>query len=259
MQRARHCADAARRRYLAVDPANRLVADALEADWNARLRDLADAEDDYQRAREQAAGPLTDAQLGQVRALAADLPALWHNPATSMKDRKRLIRLLITDVTLLKDGDTITAHVRLPGGQDRTLTVPRPLTAWEAHTTPGATVTLISSLLDEHPFDEIAVILGERGITGGWGRPYTVHSLAAVCRDRGIPDHGTRLRAAGYLTAAETAAQLGTTIPTVNKWQRAGLITGRRIDGRGTCLFPPASSGPPSLIITDAKRTLIQS
>ena len=189
VQRARHAADAARRRYLAVDPANRLVADALEADWNARLRDLADAEEDYQRAREQAAGPLTDAQLGQVRALAADLPALWRNPATSMKDRKRLIRLLVTDVTLLKDGDTITAHVRLPGGQDRTLTVPRPLTAWEAHTTPEATVALISSLLDEHPFDEIAVILGERGITGGWGRPYTVHSLAAVCRARGIPGH----------------------------------------------------------------------
>ena len=244
VQRARHCADAARRRYLAVDPANRLVADALEADWNARLRDLADAEDDYQRAREQAAGPLTDVQLGQVRALAADLPALWRNPATSMKDRKRLIRLLITDVTLLKGGDAITAHVRLPGGQDRTLTVPRPLTAWEAHTTPEATVTLISSLLDEHPFDEIAVILGERGITGGWGRPCTAHSLAAVCRDRGIPGHGTRLRAAGYLTAAETAARLGTTIPTVNKWQRAGLITGRRIDGRGTCLFPPGQPRP---------------
>jgi len=244
VQRARQAAEAARRRYLAVDPANRLVADALEADWNARLRDLADAEDDYQRARAQAAGPLTDAQLGQVRALAADLPALWRNPATSMKDRKRLIRLLVTDVTLLKDGDAITAHVRLPGGQHRTLTVPRPLTAWEAHTTPEATVALISGLLDEHPFDQIAVILGERGITGGWGRPCTAHSLAAVCRDRGIPDHGTRLRAAGYLTATETAARLGVTVPTITKWQRAGLLHGRRIDGRGTCLFPPGQPRP---------------
>ncbi len=138
-----------------------------------------------------------------------DLPALWHNPATSMKDRKRLIRLLVTDVTLLKDGDTITTHVRLPGvttpgGQDRTLTVPRPLTAWEAHTTPEATVALISSLLDEHPFDQIASILNQRGITGGWGRPYTAHSLAAVCRARGIPGHSERLRAAGYLTDTET-------------------------------------------------------
>ena len=71
-------------------------------------------------------GPLTGAQLGQVRALAGDLPGLWHNPATSIKDRKRLIRLLITDVTLLRGGDTITAHVRLPGAQDRTPNRPPP-------------------------------------------------------------------------------------------------------------------------------------
>jgi len=251
VQRARHAADAARRRYLAVDPANRLVADALEADWNARLRDLADAEDDYQRAREQAAGPLTDAQLAQVRALAADLPALWRNPATSMKDRKRLIRLLVTDVTLLKGDDAITAHVRLPGGQDRTLTVARPRTAWEAHTTPETTVALISDLLEEHPFDEIAVILAERGITGGWGRPCTARSLAAVCRDRGIPGRAERLRAAGYLTAAETAARLVVTVPTITKWQRTGLLDGRRVDGRSTCLFPPGQPRP----VTGTART----
>jgi len=51
VQRAQHAADQARRRYLAVDPGNRLVADALEADWNARLRELATAHDDYTTAR----------------------------------------------------------------------------------------------------------------------------------------------------------------------------------------------------------------
>jgi DNA invertase Pin-like site-specific DNA recombinase/DNA-binding transcriptional MerR regulator len=244
VQRARHAADAARRRYLAVDPDNRLVADALEADWNNRLRDLRDAEDDYQRARQQAAGPLTDDQLARIRALAADLPALWNNPATSMKDRKRLIRLLVTDVTLLKDGDTISAHVRLSGGQHHTLAVPRPLTAWEAHTTPEATITLISKLLDEHPYTEVAAILNERGITGGWGRPCTAHSVAALCRARGIPSHAERLRAAGYLTATETAARLGVTVQAITKWQRAGLLSGRRTDGRGTCLFPPGQQRP---------------
>ena len=65
-----------------------------------------------------------------------------------------------------------------------------------------------------------------------------------MCRDRGIPDHGTRLRAAGYLTATETAARLGVTVPTITKWQRAGLLDGRRIDGRGTCLFPPGQTRP---------------
>ena len=35
---AQYDADRARYRYMQVDPANRLVADSLEADWNGRLR-----------------------------------------------------------------------------------------------------------------------------------------------------------------------------------------------------------------------------
>jgi excisionase family DNA binding protein len=244
VQRARHTADAARRRYLAVDPANRLVADSLEADWNNRLRDLRDAEEDYQRARQQAGAHLTEAQISQARALASDLPALWRNPATTMTDRKRLIRLLVTDVTLLKDGDTITAHVRLSGGQDRTLAIPRPLTAWEAHTTPEATLTMIRELAGEHPFDTIAAILNGRGVTSGRGRPFTTQSLAGLCHDRGIPSYGERLRAAGYLTAGEAAAELGVAAQTISRWRRAGLLDGRRVDGRGTCLFPPGQQRP---------------
>jgi Recombinase zinc beta ribbon domain/Recombinase len=134
VQRAEHAADAARRRYLAVDPTNRLVADQLEADWNNKLRELADAKDEYERATHAGSRPLTDQQQAQIRALATDLPALWANPATPIRERKRLIRLLVTDVTLIRGSEQITAHVRLSGGPQHTLTVPRPLRAWEAHT-----------------------------------------------------------------------------------------------------------------------------
>ena len=49
VERARQHADLARRRYLAVDPDNRLVADTLEADWNDTLRALQAAQDEYDR------------------------------------------------------------------------------------------------------------------------------------------------------------------------------------------------------------------
>ena len=146
VQRAQHAADAARRRYLAVDPTNRLVADALEADWNHRLRELTDAHDDYDKAHANGAAILTDTQAQQIRALAGDLPALWHDPATPMRERKRLIRLLVTDVTLLRTDEHIRADLRLPGGQLHQLTVPRPRTAWEQHTTPAATLAMIDEL-----------------------------------------------------------------------------------------------------------------
>ena len=77
-----HHADLARRRYLAVDPANRLVADTLEADWNTALRALNQAQDTCEQARKHDTGQLTDAQKTRIRQLAADLPAIWDDPAT---------------------------------------------------------------------------------------------------------------------------------------------------------------------------------
>jgi DNA invertase Pin-like site-specific DNA recombinase len=245
VQRAEHAAEAARRRYLAVDPTNRLVADQLEADWNNKLRELADAKDEYERATQTGNRPLTDQQQAQIRALATDLPALWANPATPMRERKRLIRLLVTDVTLNKTSDQIAAHVRLSGGQQHTLHVPRPLRAWEAHTTPPATIALIDQLLNDHTYDETVEILNNKGLTGGWGHPFTVVSLTQLCKHRGIASHHQRLRAAGMLTLEEIAAQLGVTAQTIKIWQRRGQITGRRIDGRRAHLYHPGQTRPP--------------
>ena len=243
--RAQHAADAARRRYLAVDPTNRLVADTLEADWNHKLRELADTQDDYDRAAQAGNAPLTDDQQARIRALAADLPALWHDPATPMRERKRLIRLLVTDVTLIRTSEQITAHVRLPGGTQHTLTVPRPLRAWEAHTTPPATIALIDELLAEHTYDETVTILNQRGLTGGWGKPFTVASLTQLCRNRGILPLHQRLRAAGMLTLDEIADQFAVTPATIKTWQRRGDLTGRRIDGRREHLYHSDQTRPP--------------
>jgi DNA invertase Pin-like site-specific DNA recombinase/DNA-binding transcriptional MerR regulator len=254
VQRAQHAAEVARRRYLAVEPTNRLVADALEADWNTTLRELATAQHDYDRARQHDTATLSPEQTERIRALATDLPAIWNNPATSMKDRKRLIRQLVTDVTLLKTSDHITAHVRLSGGQTTTLTLPRPPTAYEQHTTPDHVLTLIDQLLHDHPLHETADILNQRGITGGRGRRYTTANLTALCRARNIPTHADRLRDTGMLTAEQTATQLATTIPTINTWHRLGLITGRRADRRGTHLFHPGQHRPTRTQIAAAKR-----
>lgn len=244
VQRARYAAEAARRRYLAVDPNNRLVADALEADWNHKLRELTNSQDDYERASQDAITTLDKGQQERIRALTADLPALWHDPATPPRERKRLIRLLVTDVTLIRSNEHITAHVRLPGGQQHTLTVPRPRTAWEQHTTPAATIALIDELLADHTYDEAATILSERSILGGWGKPFTVPSLTALCRAHNIPSLRERLTATGMLTLAEVASDLGAAPATVKKWQRLGLITGRRVDGRREYLYHPGQDCP---------------
>ena len=65
VERARYHADLARRRYLAR-PANRLVADTLEADWNTALRALSQAQDTYDQSRKNNTGQLTDARTGST-------------------------------------------------------------------------------------------------------------------------------------------------------------------------------------------------
>ena len=105
VERARYHAEQARRRYLAVDPTNRLVADSLEADWNNALRELAEATDDYERAKA-ATNQLTDQQRQRITALAADIPTLWNSPTTPTRERKRMARLLLQDVTISKPSTT---------------------------------------------------------------------------------------------------------------------------------------------------------
>jgi DNA invertase Pin-like site-specific DNA recombinase len=244
VERARHAADAARRRYLAVDPTNRLVAEALEADWNEKLRELSDAHDEYDWAKEHAPSPLSEEHQARIRSLVTDLPSLWNDPATPMRERKRLIRLLVTDVTLVKDASHITAQVRLSGGATHTLVVDRPLRAWESHTTPASTITLIDELLGDHPFDEAVDILNDRGLTGGWGKPFSVTSLTQLCKLRNIPSLRARLRAQGMLTTDEMADQLGVTHATIKRWQARGDIVGRRVDGRREYLYHPGQNHP---------------
>jgi DNA invertase Pin-like site-specific DNA recombinase len=246
VERARYLADLARRRYLAVDPANRLVADTLEADWNTALRALTQAQDTCDQARKHDTGQLTDAQKTRIGQLVTDLPAIWNDPATPARERKRIARLLLTDVTVTRTRDTITAHVRLPGGQHHTLTTPVPPTAAQMRKTPAEAVTAIDELLGTHTHTEIAGILNDRGVTSGEGRPFHRLMVRNIRDDYGLRSRQQRLRDAGMLPLAETAALLGVSTGTVKAWHHAGLITGHPYNDKGQCLYPPPGPNPPT-------------
>ncbi len=101
VERARYEADLARRRYMQVDPSNRLVADSLEADWNDNLRTLQEDQEQCQRQSQADRAMLGEKARAEILSLATDFPRLWRDPRTSDRDRKRMVRLLVEDVTLL--------------------------------------------------------------------------------------------------------------------------------------------------------------
>ena len=168
VERARYEADLAERRFLQVDPDHRLVADALEADWNAKLRALAAAQEKYEQARVADSRAISDAECADLFSLAMDFPHLWRAPSTAMKEKKRMVRLLIADVTLIRD-TKLTAHIRFRGGATRTLVLPTPLSAPDLRRTDAAVVRRVDELLDDYIEEEAADRLNQEGLRTGTG------------------------------------------------------------------------------------------
>jgi len=247
VERARYHADLARRRYLTVDPANRLVAGTLEADWNTALRALGDAQAAYDKAREQHADTLTTAQKDRIAQLVTDLPGIWNDPATPMRERKRIARLLLTDVTVTRTSDTITAHLRLAGGQHRTLILPVPEPAWKIRQTQATTIAEIDKLLDHRTCAEIAGILRSRGLANGEGRQFTPTMVQRVIRTYQLRSRRQRLLDAGLIPLSQMADALGVSTDTVKIWYHAGIVSGQRYNDKGEVLYDPPGSNPPTL------------
>lgn len=229
---AQYDAELARRRYMKVDPDRRMVADTLEADWNAKLRALADAQDRFEHHRESERG-LDEEQRARVLALATDFPRLWNDPRTPDRERKRMARLLIDDVTLLKAED-IKLQIRFKGGATRTLSVPLPRTG---RATSPEVVATIDRLLDDHTVGEIATLLNERGMTSGSGQPFRRNIVTKIRHEYDLKDRYTRLRARGLLDRYEIAKKLRVHAATINIWRRAGLLHAHRYNDKGECLF----------------------
>jgi hypothetical protein len=238
LERLRYEADLARRRFMKVDPDNRLVADALEAEWNDKLRRHSDALADYERRRDRIAA--LDAHARQrILDLANQFPAVWTDPRVEPRERKRILRLLIDDVTLIKT-EVITAHVRLRGGAVRTLRLDRPVPIAQIRKFQPELVAEVDRLLDRHCDREIADILNQRGCRTWEGKPFNLKKIAFIRMAYKLPSRYERLRRLGMLTTREVALRFGVSTTAVQQWGRQGLIRQCYQDGlkRGLWQLP---------------------
>jgi len=244
VERARYAADLAQRRYLHVDPANRLVADSLEADWNEKLRLLTEAQERYEQQRQHDRAVIDEQQRARIAALASDFPRLWQDPRTPDRERKQMVRLLLEDVTLIRQ-DQITVHVRFKGGATQTLTLPRPLTAWELKMTPAQVVAEIDQLMDDRTDKEIVEILNGRGTLSGEGKPFTSRIIARLRRDYQLKPRYDRLREKGFLTIEEISERLNVPPLRVRIWRSHGLLKAYPANDKDAWLYEDPGPDPP--------------
>ena len=162
----------------------------------------------------------------------------------SDRERKRMVRLLLEDVTLIR-GDCITLHLRFKGGAHRTIQLPLPLRSWEQRQTSKEAVAEIDRLLDLHTYPEIAAKLNECGMSSGEGKPFTARIVGRIQRSYQLTPRYDRLRKAGMLTVEEMAAVLDIGPQRVKIWNRHGLIRGHAYNGKNDCLYEHPGGDPP--------------
>jgi DNA invertase Pin-like site-specific DNA recombinase len=225
VQRAQYEVDLARVRYMRVDPNNRLVADTLEAQWNEKLRSLTQAKEECDKQHRADSAQLTDEQKARILALATDFPKLWQDPKTPDRDRKRMARLLLEDVTLQR-GQDILVQLRFKGGAIQQLRLPLPKSAWALRKTKPEIIAEMDRLLDSHTEEEVAHILNERGWRSSAGNIFTRRMVHMMRHSYRMKTRFTRLQAQGLLTARQIGPMIGSVTSRVNYWRKAGVLKG---------------------------------
>jgi DNA invertase Pin-like site-specific DNA recombinase len=244
LERARYEAELARRRYMKADPDNRLVVNNLEAEWNGKLRAHLVAQEEYEQQTEKERRLIDSHTRQKLMSLIDDFPRVWNDPAVPPRERKRIVRLLIEDVTLLKT-DVITAHVRLRGGATRTLKVPIPLPAGLARKTPPEIIAMIDQLLDNYSELEVVNILNERGYRTYRQNPYTLYGVTWIRDTYKIKSRRQRLLDQGFAPIDVLRRHLQVSQSTIKNWRRQGLLPRYYLGNKVRCLY-----GPPDNIDT---------
>jgi hypothetical protein len=238
VERAHYEVELARRRYMKVDPDHRLVIDSLEAEWNNKLRTLAEAQEQYEQQTQKQRLLIDSQTREQLLSLAADFPRVWNDPGVEPRERKRILRLLIEDVTLI-NGEMIQAHVRLRGGATRSLTLAKPLPIAQIRKTKPDVVSEIDALLDQYCDREVADVLNQQGRRTWQGQPFSLKKIAHIRQAFHLKCRYKRLRSRGLLTAKEMSVRHGVTPTTINLWGREGRLRKHRYDNARRCLYEP--------------------
>jgi DNA invertase Pin-like site-specific DNA recombinase len=233
VERARYDADRAERAFHACEPENRLVARTLEARWETKLAAAAEAHAALQAAQDTLPPLPSHADLER---LAADLPELWHAPTTSNKDRKRLLRTVIADITLLPQTrpDQVRIGIRWHTGATDELSADRVVHPGTAKRTVPEAVRVIEQLDPRMTNRELVEHLNTAGLLTGMGRAFDVAAMQWVRWAYKIPS--PHRYASGEIGVADAAARLGCSTGVVYYWIETAQLDARRGPGNRLCI-----------------------
>ena len=234
LERARFEAGRCRRQYDAAEPENRLVARTLERRWNEALEKVAELEQALAQL-DPAPDVLSKKEEDELRELAWDLPALWHNGAAPFDLKKRIVRAIIKEIVVYVEPRQLRILVHWQGGQHTELNLRKRKAGEHRWKTADSTVTLIEQLARVMSDRQIAAQLNRMGIKTAKGFGWTRGRVGNFRTDNTIANYtpGER-QARGELTIEEVAERLKVSYSTVQR-----MIKRRQLPARQVCPGAP--------------------
>lgn len=228
LERAEYEAELAARRYEAVDPDNRLVASTLERRWNAALERRDDVRRQARDRQKQHTRVATPEQKQKVLALARDFPRVWKSSTTRARDKKRMLRLLIKDITIRDNPSTrqVMLQIRWQGGATEELLVDRPPKLVDLNSYPSALYDRIRQLAQRLPDPKIAELLETEGWLSKTEKPFTPAQIRELRYRHHIPQPQKRPE---ELTVQAAAQKLGVKPTAIYYWIKRGLLPARQL------------------------------
>ena len=230
IERSRYEAQLAERRYLEVDPSNRLVAATLESRWNTAMLKLEELKQQYTQFQEKQLNVATCEQKEKVLALAKDFPRVWHASTTNPKDKKRMLRLLIKDITVERSTGRRQSilHIRWQGGACENIVVALPQKMSDRIRYPDHFVERIRKLSTKLTDQQIVKTLKKENQLSSTGKPFTESIIQWIRYKHRIPAY--QPKEPGELTVKQVADKFNVSIHVVYYWIKRGIIEARRLN-----------------------------
>ena len=228
IERAQYEADRAERQFMLADPENRLVVRSLESNWNQKLKDLEKLRQDYAVYCSQKAWTPSAKEEEDILSLAQRIPEIWNAPASAPKEKKRIIRILIEDVTVLaeKRCSDFTIGIRFRSGKCEEIPLKKPLPNADKKRHSDDTVSLIRDLAASMSDHEIAAYLNHRHMTTPEGNLFTYAGVRWIRYKHNIS--GPYQRNNRGISVSEAAELLGISASRVYYGISAGKIPARK-------------------------------
>jgi|JI10StandDraft_1071094.scaffolds.fasta_scaffold80620_2 DNA invertase Pin-like site-specific DNA recombinase len=238
-EQARYQASLEARRYQEVDPHNRLVALELERRWEAALAREAELERKLAEMRSEPSS-VSAPSLEQLLALAQDLEAVWNAPQSDMQLKQRLVRLLIHEVLCDIDSQRMEAVLVLHwhGGRHSELRMPLRKRGDNGCRTPEEAAKLITEQAETLGAEAMTMLLNQRGLRTGRGRPFTSKNVVAFLRHRRLGKYARSSPVVAGVSLREAARRLQVSTLTLRAFIRRGLLSMSQRYGQGRCYIP---------------------